>query len=119
VQLIDNNILVPMIVSSKVKINALASILGIVAGGAIAGVSGMFLAIPLVAIFKVIFDKIESLEPWGFLLGDDLPKVMEWKKLKLPAFNAGDSSDTIGAVNITYTTVASDDSQERSKPPSS
>ncbi|MBI3520868.1 MAG: AI-2E family transporter [Bacteroidetes bacterium] len=70
VQLIDNNVLVPMIVSSKVKINALASIICIIIGGAIAGIAGMFMAIPISAILKVIFDRIEPLKPWGYLLGD-------------------------------------------------
>ena len=93
VQLIDNNILVPMIVSSKVKINALVSIIGIIIGGAIAGVAGMFLAIPVIAILKVIFDRVEDLEPWGFLMGDDLPKTYEWRKLKFPSFDAGDAKD--------------------------
>lgn len=90
VQLIDNNILVPMIVSSKVKINALVSIIGIIIGNEIAGVAGMFLAIPIIAVLKVIFDRVESLEPWGILLGDDLPKTYTWGKLKLPSFGAGD-----------------------------
>ena len=93
VQLIDNNILVPLVVSSKVKVNALVSLTGIVIGGAIAGVAGMFLAIPLIAIMKVIFDRIPSLEPWGFLMGDDLPKTYEWKKLRLPSLNAGDMQE--------------------------
>jgi predicted PurR-regulated permease PerM len=91
VQLIDNNILVPMVVSSKVKVNAIVSLIAIVIGGALAGVAGMFLAIPVVAIVKVIFDRVESLEPWGFVMGDELPKTYEWKKLRLPSFNAGDS----------------------------
>lgn len=86
VQLIDNNILVPMVVSSKVEINALASIVGIIIGGAIAGVSGMFLAIPVIAIFKVIFDRIESLEPWGYLMGDDLPKTYKWRNISFPLY---------------------------------
>jgi predicted PurR-regulated permease PerM len=90
VQLLDNNLLVPMIVSSKVKINAFVSIVAIIIGGVLAGISGMFLAIPLVAILKVIFDRIETLEPWGFLMGDDLPKTYNWGGLKLPQFSAGD-----------------------------
>lgn len=80
VQIIDNNILVPLVVSSKVEINSLASIAGIIVGGAIAGISGMFLAIPVMAILKVIFDRIKPLEPWGYLLGDDMPKNFRWKK---------------------------------------
>jgi predicted PurR-regulated permease PerM len=80
VQLIDNNLIVPMIVGSKVQINAFVSIVGIIVGGVIAGFSGMFLAIPIIAILKVIFDRIESLEPWGYLMSDDLPKNYTWKK---------------------------------------
>ncbi|MGQ2982625.1 AI-2E family transporter [Flavobacterium sp.] len=80
VQLIDNNLLVPMIVSSKVEINAIASIVGIIIGGILGGISGMFLAIPIMAIIKVIFDRIDSLEPWGYLLGDDLPRNFQWRK---------------------------------------
>lgn len=90
VQFLDNNILVPMIVSSKVKVNALVSLLGILAGGAIAGVAGMFMAIPLIAILKVIFDRVDFLKPWGYLMGDDLPKTSRWGKIQLPSFNAGD-----------------------------
>lgn len=80
VQFIDNNILVPMVVSSKVEINAIASIVGIIIGGILGGITGMFLAIPLIAILKIIFDRIDSLKPWGYLLGDDLPKKVSWRK---------------------------------------
>jgi hypothetical protein len=37
----------------------------------------MFLSIPLLAIVKLIFDNIESLEPWGFLLGDTMPPIIK------------------------------------------
>jgi predicted PurR-regulated permease PerM len=73
VQFVDNNLIVPKIVASKVEINALVSIIIVVVGGAIWGVPGMFLAIPLTAIMKVIFDRIEPLKPVGYLLGDNLP----------------------------------------------
>lgn len=73
IQFIDNNILVPRIVSSKVQINALFSILAVLMGGALWGVSGMFLSIPFVAILKIIFDRVGELKPWGKLLGDEIP----------------------------------------------
>ncbi|WP_372768787.1 AI-2E family transporter [Lutibacter sp.] len=73
IQVIDNNLIVPLIVSSKVKINALFAIIVVFAGNALWGISGMFLSIPLLAIVKVIFDHIEPLKPWGFLLGDTMP----------------------------------------------
>ncbi|HEX8563399.1 MAG TPA: AI-2E family transporter [Flavobacterium sp.] len=94
-QLIDNNLLVPLIVSSKVQINAFVSIVGIIIGGTIAGIAGMFLAIPIIAILKVIFDKIEPLRPWGYLMSDDLPKTYRWHRIKLPLFGYENASDTV------------------------
>lgn len=72
VQFVDNNLIMPKVVSSKVKINALITILGVLVGGALAGISGMFLSIPVIAVLKVIFDRVEGLKPWGMLLGDDI-----------------------------------------------
>jgi len=77
IQLIDNNYIVPIIVAAKVKINALFSIAVVIAGNALWGVSGMFLSIPLLAIIKLIFDHIEPLKPWGFLLGDTMPTFLK------------------------------------------
>lgn len=75
VQLIDNNIINPMVVAAKVQINALVSIIVVLIGGALWGVSGMFLSLPVTAIIKVIFDKIKPLEPFGYLLGDTMPLI--------------------------------------------
>ncbi|MDZ4203403.1 MAG: AI-2E family transporter [Bacteroidales bacterium] len=77
IQLIDNNIIVPVIVSSKVKINALFSVIVVIAGNALWGIPGMFLSIPLLAIIKLICDHIELLNPWGFLLGDTMPPILK------------------------------------------
>jgi len=89
VQPIDNNLVVPMVVSSKVKINAFVSLVSIIIGGLLAGIAGMFLAIPLVAIIKVIFDNIESLEPYGYLMGDERPKTYTWGKVTVAHLDSG------------------------------
>src|ERR1700743_2705197 len=73
---VDSNVLLPTIVGSKVRLNALISFLGIVIGEMLWGLSGMFLAIPMIAILKIIFDRIDSLKPWGFLFGGEY----EYKK---------------------------------------
>ena len=65
----------PRIVGSKVKINALAAILGVFIAGSIAGISGMFLSLPIVAILKVTFDRSNIFKHWGVLLGDELPAL--------------------------------------------
>lgn len=72
IQLVDNNLLIPRIVASRVQINALASIISVVIGGTIWGIPGMFLSIPLIAIVKVICDHVDSLNAWGFLIGNQV-----------------------------------------------
>jgi len=81
VQLIDNNVLLPWIVGSKVRINALVTIIGILIGGALCGVQGMFLAIPGVAVLKVISDHVDSLKPWGIVMGDNEKSKNEGARL--------------------------------------
>lgn len=83
VQFLDNNILMPRIVGSKVKINALATIIGVFIGGSIAGVAGMFLSLPLIAVLKIIFDRTENFRQWGVLLGDEKPSK---SPMKFPVF---------------------------------
>lgn len=73
VQFLDNNILMPRIVGSKVKINALAAILGVFIAGSMVGVAGMFLALPIIAVLKIIFDRSDMFKTWGVLLGDENP----------------------------------------------
>jgi predicted PurR-regulated permease PerM len=89
IQFIDNHFIIPRIVASRVKINALISIIVVLTGGALWGVSGMFLSIPLTAIVKVICDNIESLKPWGFLLGNVVPVSSKFsfikRKIKSPS----------------------------------
>ena len=73
VQFLDNNILMPRIVGSKVKINALATIVGVIMAGAMAGISGMFLSLPVIAVLKIVCDRTDNLRQWGVLLGDERP----------------------------------------------
>lgn len=82
VQFFDNNIGMPMIVGNNVRINALVTIIGVLIGGALCGVPGMFLAIPALAVLKVIFDRVESLNAWGILLGDEPPRDKDKMSLK-------------------------------------
>lgn len=73
IQFIDNNIIMPKVVSSKVSVNALISLVIVLLGNMLWGVGGMFLSIPFVAVLKIIFDRVEDLKPWGKLLGVKLP----------------------------------------------
>ncbi len=68
---IDGNIIMPRVVGSKVKINSLIVIIGLIIGEMLWGIAGMFLTIPVLAIIKIIFDRVEGLQSWGFLMGED------------------------------------------------
>ena len=70
VQFIQEWILSPLILGSQVKINAFTTIIALVLGEIIWGIAGIFLAIPLIAMFKIVCDHIESLKPYGFLIGE-------------------------------------------------
>ncbi|MCP1253835.1 AI-2E family transporter [Elizabethkingia sp. HX XZB] len=71
VHAVDGNIIMPKIVGSQVKLNSLIVIIGLIVGESVWGVMGMFLTIPIMAIAKIIFDRVEDLKPWGYLMGDD------------------------------------------------
>ncbi|RZK80971.1 MAG: AI-2E family transporter [Pedobacter sp.] len=98
VQFLDNNILMPRIVGSKVKINALFAILGVIIGGSIAGVSGMFLSMPIIAVLKVIFDRTDTFKQWGVLLGDERPSR---SPMAFPVFRKKKPVDTKPGVEKT------------------
>jgi len=89
--LVDSNVLLPVIVGSKVKINPLITLLGVVLGEMIWGASGMFLSIPVIAVLKIIFDRVESLKPWGILLGEP-EKISMLKKTFRVKKELGESS---------------------------
>jgi predicted PurR-regulated permease PerM len=81
VQIIDN-ILVPVIINTKVKIMPLYLLLELLLRSE-CGIGNVF-AIPILAIVKIIFDKIDSLEPWGYLMGDNLPRNSFGDKKRKP-----------------------------------
>ena len=85
IHMIDVNILMPNIVSSRLQINVLISVLGVVIGGALTGISGLFLSVPAIAFIKILCDQIDSLKPWGMLMGADTGGIQQnrvYKKLQ-------------------------------------
>ena len=85
IHIVDINFLMPKIVASRLRINALISILGVIIGGSLTGISGLFLSIPAIAFLKIVCDEVEELKPWGLLLGDETTyskKSKLYKKLE-------------------------------------
>ena len=86
VQTIDNYFIEPNVVGGEVNLNALWSILSIIAGGLIWGVAGMILFLPLFGIIKIVCDHVQPLKPIGYLMGEPggrkPSRVKEWIKEK-------------------------------------
>jgi predicted PurR-regulated permease PerM len=70
IQTIDNYFIEPNVVGGEVNLNALWSILSILAGGMIWGVAGMIVFLPLFGIIKIVCDHVEPLKPIGYVLGE-------------------------------------------------
>ncbi len=82
IHFLDANFLMTKIVGSKVKINALMTIVGVVIGGSMIGLAGIFLALPTIAILNVIFSQIDALKPWSILLSDDTQNFPQQRILR-------------------------------------
>ncbi len=82
IHFLDSNFLMTKIVGSRVKINALITIVGVVIGGSLIGLSGIFLALPTIAIINVIFSQIDTLKPWSILLSDDKENIPQKRILR-------------------------------------
>jgi predicted PurR-regulated permease PerM len=82
IHFLDSNFLMTKIVGSKVKVNALMTIVGVVIGGTLIGLPGIFLALPTIAILNVIFSQIDTLKPWSILLSDDRENIPQKRILR-------------------------------------
>lgn len=70
VQFLEGNFITPNIVGNKVSINPFAALMALFIGAEVWGPAGMILFIPFLAMAKVVFDVVEPLKPFGFLLGN-------------------------------------------------
>ncbi len=70
VQFLQTYVLEPLVVGAQVKLNPLFTIIAIVLGELIWGIPGMILAVPLMGMAKVVFDNLQELKPYGFLIGE-------------------------------------------------
>ncbi|MGZ5134710.1 MAG: AI-2E family transporter [Flavitalea sp.] len=71
IQAIDNYFVEPNVIGGEVRVTALSTILAIFIGGILWGIAGMILFIPILGILKIIFNHVEKLKPYGYLIGDE------------------------------------------------
>ncbi|MCU0356687.1 MAG: AI-2E family transporter [Cyclobacteriaceae bacterium] len=75
VQYLEANVIFPLAVSSRLKINTLVTLASIIAGGILWGVAGLILFIPFLGIFKMIADRTPGLQTWALFLGGEASEV--------------------------------------------
>jgi predicted PurR-regulated permease PerM len=64
------NLLYPKVVGSRVHLNPLVVTVALMFWATLWGAAGLMLAIPITAAIKAVCDNVESLQPYGKLLGD-------------------------------------------------
>jgi predicted PurR-regulated permease PerM len=70
IQSFESYLITPNIVGRKVSVNPMFTVLAIFVGNLIWGVAGMILFIPFTAMLKQIFDEVDQLKPYGYIMGD-------------------------------------------------
>ena len=70
VNLLQANFITPAVLGRRLTLNPVAILIGLVFWWWIWGVGGAFIAVPLLATFKIFCDHIESLAPIGEFLGN-------------------------------------------------
>lgn len=72
VQFIEGNLITPKVVGNSVKINALAAVVSLIIGALFWGLAGVVIAIPLLAMARIVLDQIPPFKSVSLLLSDDL-----------------------------------------------
>lgn len=84
-QLLDNYFIEPYVVGGSVNISPFFTIFILILGGVVWGIAGVILFLPLLGILKIIFENVEGMEPYAYLIGDQKKSTAQdeiWKKVK-------------------------------------
>lgn len=83
IQQIEGNIITPNVIGNSVSINPLVALVSIIIGGFVWGIAGIILAIPAIAIVKIILEHNNRTKPVAFLLSNKVHKSNEdfWEEM--------------------------------------
>jgi predicted PurR-regulated permease PerM len=85
VNLIDHYFIEPYVVGGSVSISPVFTILILILGGVVWGLAGIILFLPLLGILKIVFENVEGLQPYAYLIGDQQESSatkMIWLKIR-------------------------------------
>jgi predicted PurR-regulated permease PerM len=74
IQQVEANYITPKIVGSHVRINPFFALMGTIVMGTLMGIGGIVLALPVLAIIKLVAEGIDVLKPVALLMDKDLMK---------------------------------------------
>ncbi len=75
IHLLEGQIVTPLVVSRRLLLNPIAILLSLIVWTWMWGVAGTLLAVPILAIFKIICDRVDGLSPIATLLSHQRPAV--------------------------------------------
>ncbi|MEA2710098.1 MAG: hypothetical protein QOF78_2699 [Phycisphaerales bacterium] len=67
---IQNNIVSPLAYGDRLKLNPVVVLVGVIVWWFLWGIPGAFVAVPIIAVIKIVADRSETLKPVGELLGE-------------------------------------------------
>ncbi len=68
IQFVIGNILLPKLAGNRLNLSQFVIVLSLFVWGAMWGVTGMFLAVPITSIMMITFSKFDATRPWAILL---------------------------------------------------
>jgi len=71
VQFLEGNLITPKIIGNAVNLNPIVLILGLMLMGALSGILGLILIIPILAVIRILLDSSEELKPYGKLMENE------------------------------------------------
>ncbi|MBR9859184.1 AI-2E family transporter [bacterium] len=71
IQILEGNLITPLVMKDQVNINPFSVILALLIGGAVWGILGMIVSVPALAIIKVYMERDSNLKEYAKLLGDE------------------------------------------------
>lgn len=70
IHLLEGETITPMLLARRFTLNPLLVIMSLMFWDWLWGIPGAFLSVPLLAVFKIVCDHVDSLTPLGHMLGD-------------------------------------------------
>ncbi|CAE7818256.1 unnamed protein product [Symbiodinium microadriaticum] len=93
VQIISGNVIEPRMMGDSFDVHPIAILLALMFWSLVWGMIGMFLAVPMTAVMKILFAKFEMTKP----LADLLAGRIDGLSMQSFNFSSGDSPDSASA----------------------